>query len=97
MLPSHQRFESADAPALQGYDRLVMHSELAMWQSSAQSGFQLRKRRVARVHALIEKLVTTAALILRSIHCGIRISKDLSGLIGRRLVECDSNAGGNKN
>src|SRR5262249_57888773 len=46
---------------------------------------------------LVEKLVTTAALILRAIHCGIRISKDLSGFVGRSLVEGDSNAGGNKN
>src|SRR6266567_935438 len=56
MLPSNQRLEAADPPALQRYYWLIVDAKLIVRERATQAGLQLRERRVPHVHAFVKQL-----------------------------------------
>src|SRR5574342_522988 len=92
MFPSQQRLKAADPPALQRYYWLIMYAELVVCQRAPQPRLKLRERCITSVHALVEQLEASAALILRPVHCRVRVAHDLVGFLRRCLVERDSDA-----
>src|SRR5678815_173790 len=81
MVPAHECFEAGETSGCERNDRLIVNSELFLFDRLSQIAFELQTRNRPRMHSLVKQFVTRLAIFLGSIHRDFRIAENVVGSI----------------
>ena len=95
MLPAYQRFQFGHVPTAQVEDRLVVHTQPALFkQRQAQLFFQLQGDRRASLQAVIEEIQAVASVVLGLVEGQVGMLEQLFGCAAIVREDTYTNAGG---
>src|SRR6185437_10836223 len=89
MPPPHKHFCADDAPGRKLYLRLVYHKDFTALGGATQIMFKAEPFDGSRRHVIRVELIPVAAGLLGTVHRGIRIAQQDSGL--RTVIRVDAN------
>src|SRR6185295_9548184 len=90
MVPAHECFEAGETSGRQSNDRLVVDSELLVFDCLSQIAFELQSRNGARMHPAVKQFVTRLAIFLGAIHRDVGVTQNVVGPIVTARAECDA-------
>ena len=96
MMPTHERLEAADAPALKRHYRLVVDLKLLSLHGAPQVRFDLQQSQRTRVHLRIEHLILRFTESLGAVHRRIRVAQKIFRLLVAVAGVLDAHACGDK-
>jgi hypothetical protein len=94
VLPTQQRLYPGDPIVLEGYDGLVVDSELLPYEGSPEPGLQYQAFHGLDIHAGLEHLIASLATMFGLVHRQVRVPQEIRRLLSSGAVEGDTGADG---